>query len=73
VHELYPDAVVVAASDVRWGEVPVVVTADARELPLPLDDLGKAVRHLRVLHVDSIPLLPSGKPDRVALSATAAE
>jgi O-succinylbenzoic acid--CoA ligase len=73
VHELYPDAVVVATPDARWGEVPVVVTADDRELPLPLDDLGKAVRHLRVLHVDSIPLLPSGKPDRVALSATAAE
>ncbi|MGE3194133.1 MAG: AMP-binding protein [Microbacteriaceae bacterium] len=75
VRELYPDAVVVSAPDPRWGEVPVIVTADLTpaELHPYLGDLGKAVRHARVLHVDRIPVLVSGKPDRVALAALAAE
>jgi O-succinylbenzoic acid--CoA ligase len=71
---LYPDAVVVAAPDDRWGQVPVIVTADLGdgELHPHLGDLGRAARHARVLHVNRIPLLPSGKPDRVALAALAA-
>jgi O-succinylbenzoic acid--CoA ligase len=72
IRELYPDAVVVSAPDPRWGEAPVIVTTDARELPLPLDDLGTAARHARVLHVERIPVLASGKPDRIALAALAA-
>lgn len=73
--ELYPDAVVVSAPDSRWGEVPVIVTTDPApaELHPYLGDLGKAVRHARVLHVDRIPVLASGKPDRVALAALVAE
>ncbi len=71
---LFPDAVVVAAADDRWGQVPVIVTAHPGdgELHASLGDLGRAARHTRVLHVDRIPLLPSGKADRVALTALAA-
>jgi O-succinylbenzoic acid--CoA ligase len=75
VRDLYPDAVVVAAPDAKWGQVPVVVTADlgtGEVLPY-VRELGRVVRHTRVLHVNRIPLLPSGKPDRVALAALAAE
>lgn len=71
---LYPDAVVVAAPDDRWGQVPVIVTADLHhgEVAHYLTDFGRAARHTRVLHVDRMPLLPSGKADRVALTALAA-
>jgi len=71
---LYEDAVVVAAPHDRWGQVPVIVTADLGdgELSPYLGELGRAARHTKVLHVNRIPLLPSGKPDRVALAALAA-
>jgi O-succinylbenzoic acid--CoA ligase len=66
------DAVVVAGHDPEWGEVPVVVTT-ARPA---LADLRRAVgavlppeaRPDRILTVDALPLLPSGKPDRLALT-----
>lgn len=71
------DAVVVAAPDARWGEVPVVVTAGAAP---PLDDvraavgraLGVAARPARVVRLDALPTLASGKPDRAAIRAAAA-
>jgi O-succinylbenzoic acid--CoA ligase len=71
---VYQDAVVVAAPDDRWGQVPVVVTTDLLEGEVGwyLRELGKAARHTRALHVNRLPLLPSGKPDRVALTALAA-
>ncbi|MEO5921140.1 MAG: AMP-binding protein [Pseudolysinimonas sp.] len=71
---LYPDAVVVAATDDRWGQVPVVVTTDlARgEIVWSLQELGRAARHTRLLHLNRLPLLPSGKVDRVALTALVA-
>ncbi len=69
------DAVVVRAPNERWGEVPVVVTAR----PIALDELRDRVRaelgaaaaphHMIVL--ESIPLLASGKPDRVGLQSLA--
>ncbi|MBX9472417.1 AMP-binding protein [Microcella sp.] len=66
------DAVVIAGHDPEWGEVPVVVTT-ARPA---LADLRRAVgavlppeaRPDRILTVDALPLLPSGKPDRLALT-----
>ena len=69
------DAVVVRAPSDRWGEVPVVVTAT----PIALDELrdlvraelGVAAAPDRVILVGSIPLLASGKPDRVGLQRLA--
>ena len=69
------DAVVVSAPNERWGEVPIVVTTRA----LALDDLrhtvvgqlGKAAAPDRVIVLDALPYLSSGKPDRKAISALA--
>lgn len=69
------DAVVVAGHHAEWGEVPVVVTT-ARPA---LDDVRRAVgavlppeaRPDRILTVDALPVLPSGKPDRLALTRRA--
>ncbi len=65
------DAVVVARTHERWGEVPVVVcTASVvlEEVRAVVGDLlGPEARPAEVIVVDSIPLLPSGKPDRQAL------
>ncbi|ARC57618.1 putative 2-succinylbenzoate--CoA ligase [Frondihabitans sp. 762G35] len=75
-------AVVVRAPHARWGEVPVVALArDTAEEPPGLDALrasvvevaGRAAAPDRLLVVDALPLLPSGKPDRVALTRLAAE
>ena len=65
-------AVVVAAPHPEWGETPVVVT----EVPVALDDvrqavgaaLGRAAAPSRVVVVAGIPLLSSGKPDRLSLA-----
>ena len=67
------DAVVVPTDDDRWGQVPVVVST----LDMPLDALrsaasaalGAAAAPARLVVVGSIPLLASGKPDRLALRA----
>ena len=69
------DAVVVRAPSDRWGEVPVVITTR----PIDLDDVRSAVRSqldapaapARVLVVESLPLLDSGKPDRRGLQRLA--
>ena len=66
------DAVVVAGHHPEWGEVPVVVTT-ARP---SLDELRRVVgaalapeaRPDRIVTVDALPLLPSGKPDRLAIA-----
>lgn len=66
-------AVVVARSHERWGEVPVVVST----VSVPLEDirtivggvLGAEARPAELVVVESIPLLPSGKPDRKALAS----
>jgi O-succinylbenzoic acid--CoA ligase len=67
------DAVVVAADSVEWGQVPVVVVAgraapelaDIREHVVSA--LGRAAAPARIVTVERMPLLASGKPDRVSL------
>jgi O-succinylbenzoic acid--CoA ligase len=68
-------AVVVRTTSKRWGEVPVVFTTT----PIDLDALRGAVRQRlaaaaaphRVIVLDSIPTLSSGKPDRIELQRRA--
>jgi len=74
----FADAVVVAAPHPRWGEVPVAFTAGppdalAEEAAVAAiaGALGRAARP-RVQRIPAIPLLASGKPDRLALRALAA-
>lgn len=69
------DAVVVAGTHERWGETPVLVVAGAADPDALLTaaraaverELGKPARPTRVLALDAMPRLPSGKPDRRAL------
>lgn len=64
-------AVAVPAPSAEWGEVPVIVTTAPVDLAVMRTTVGAALGRpaapSRVELVDSIPLLPSGKPDRVAL------
>lgn len=68
-------AVVVRAADPVWGQVPVLVLAAGD--PPALETvratvaavLGRAARPARIVLVEAIPLLASGKPDRQALAA----
>ena len=66
-------AVVVRAAHDRWGEVPVVVTDAAPPVLSALRAVvvaaaGRAAAPDRVVVVDVLPTLPSGKPDRAALA-----
>ena len=69
------DAVVVRASSERWGEVPVVITTGTARLDTVRADvasaLGRAAAPAAVVTVEELPLLASGKPDRVALARLA--
>lgn len=69
------DAHVVGATDLQWGHVPVVIATAAVDLMRARlavqEKLGPEARPERVIQVASIPLLGSGKPDRLALSALA--
>jgi O-succinylbenzoic acid--CoA ligase len=64
-------AEVVRAPSERWGEVPVVITTqvvDLEELRAAVKaELGAASAPERVIVVDAIPVLTSGKPDRIRL------
>ncbi|GLI26863.1 O-succinylbenzoic acid--CoA ligase [Agromyces rhizosphaerae] len=79
----FAHAVVVAAPHAEWGAAPAVVapaTGPARATDA-LERLaahvasvaGAAARPARLIVVDELPLLDSGKPDRRALAALAAE
>ncbi len=72
----FADAVVVAAPDARWGQVPVAITTsrddEAAAIAAVGAELGAPARPARVIRVDALPLLPSGKVDRPALTALAA-
>ena len=77
-------AVVVGVPDERWGEASVIVAtrSDAlrRSASARLDEarravgaaLGAPARPARLLLVDELALLPSGKPDRAAIRRAAA-
>ncbi|HEY0247668.1 MAG TPA: AMP-binding protein [Gryllotalpicola sp.] len=70
------DVVVVAAPSAEWGQVPVVVTtaADASLAGIRASAaaaLGRAAQPARIVTVEAIPHLASGKPDRVALAVLA--
>jgi len=71
----YPDAVVVGVPHDQWGHVPVVVSTRAIDLVLARVAVHKALgveaRPDRVIQVLEIPLLGSGKPDRLAIAALA--
>lgn len=71
------EAVVVPAPSPEWGQVPVVVSTVDAELDAVRaavgEQLGRAAGPARMLLVDGIPLLPSGKPDRVRLTQLAAQ
>ena len=65
----------VGGDDVQWGQVPVVVLAggdpaDFSEVAASVVAvLGRAARPARLVRVEVIPLLASGKPDRRALAS----
>ena len=69
------DAVVVRAPSDRWGEVPVVITNKNIELEtirsIVRGQLNGASAPDRVIVLSAIPLLRSGKPDRVELQRLA--
>ncbi|HEU4758119.1 MAG TPA: AMP-binding protein, partial [Agromyces sp.] len=79
--EGFADAVVVRVDDPEWGErVAVVASGASAALPSALDalrgatdaaGLPPAARPVRLVRVDAVPRLASGKPDRVALAALA--
>lgn len=66
------DAVVVGAANDQWGHVPVVVTTRLLDLAATRSvvgaELGVEARPHRILNVTEIPLLGSGKPDRLAIT-----
>jgi O-succinylbenzoic acid--CoA ligase len=64
------DAVVVSAPDEKWGEVPVAFTAsdtDAAAAIAAIEAALGAAARPQVRRGSDIPMLPSGKPDRVTL------
>ncbi|TFC77453.1 o-succinylbenzoate--CoA ligase [Cryobacterium cheniae] len=78
-------SLVVARSDLTWGQVPVLVVPGAPgDAGLPADTLerigeavasvlGKAARPARLVRVASIPQLSTGKPDRRELARMLAD
>jgi O-succinylbenzoic acid--CoA ligase len=75
------DAVVVAAASTEWGQVPVVVAtvddparADLAGLRAHVAAaLGRAAAPARIVTIERMPHLASGKPDRVALARIASD
>ena len=71
------DAVVVAAPDPRWGQTPVAFTASDVDTDAAVAAvgaaLGPAARPARIVRLDAIPALASGKPDRRALAVLASD
>ena len=69
------DSVVVGVEHPEWGQTPVVVATTDVQLDLVRDAvvarLGKAAAPSRIVLVDAIPLLGSGKPDRAGVAALA--
>ena len=65
------DAVVVGVPSPAWGEVPVLVSTSevspAELKPLVVESLGRAAVPASVIVLERMPLLVSGKPDRLAI------
>ncbi|MDJ0348889.1 AMP-binding protein [Cryobacterium sp. PH29-G1] len=73
-HRGFEQAIVLGDDDATWGQVPVVVVAggvgeEAELIASVVASLGRAARPARVVRVQEIPLLASGKPDRSALAS----
>ncbi|WP_312173275.1 AMP-binding protein [Microbacterium sp.] len=78
-------AVVVGVTDDRWGEASVIVAArgealrrsEAEQLAhardIVADELGKHARPARLILVDALDVLTSGKPDREAIRRAVAD
>lgn len=78
-------AVVVGVTDDRWGEASVIVAArgealrrtEAEQLAhareIVADELGKHARPARLVLVDALDVLASGKPDREAIRRAVAD
>jgi len=78
-------AVVVPVGDARWGEASVIVAprgealrrSEAEQLAHARDavaeELGKHARPARLILVDELDILPSGKPDREAIRRVVSE
>ncbi|WP_243233392.1 AMP-binding protein [Microbacterium sp. CIAB417] len=78
-------AVVVGVDDERWGEASVIVAvrgealrrSEAEQLEhartAVAEEIGKHARPARLILVDELSTLPSGKPDRDAISRLAAQ
>jgi O-succinylbenzoic acid--CoA ligase len=70
------DAVAVRSPSAEWGEVPVVFTSGTATLAtvkeIVVAALGRASAPVALVRVESVPQLPTGKPDRRALTAFAA-
>jgi O-succinylbenzoic acid--CoA ligase len=78
-------AVVVGVDDARWGEASVIVAqrgealrrSEAEQLEHARaavgDEIGKPARPARLILVDELATLPSGKPDREAIRRIASE
>lgn len=66
-------AVVVAAPHPEWGEAPVVITTSAIDLEVLRQSvaaqLSAAAAPARIILIDKIPMLSTGKPDRLALAS----
>lgn len=70
----FGDAVVVGADDARWGSVPVVVVGGSAPVSPETALLGLrraveaaigvAARPARIVRLDALPMLSTGKPDR---------
>ncbi|WP_166866769.1 AMP-binding protein [Salinibacterium sp. ZJ70] len=75
-HPGFEEVVVVAVPDERWGERPVAVAAgpetdDDAAIAAVAERLGPVARPARVIRVDALPRLASGKPDRRAITLIA--
>ncbi|MGO1921451.1 MAG: AMP-binding protein [Microbacterium sp.] len=79
------NAVIVGVDDARWGEASVIVAergealrrSEAEQLEQAREavaaEIGKPARPARMILVDELAILPSGKPDREAIRRVAAE
>jgi O-succinylbenzoic acid--CoA ligase len=71
--EGFEEAVVIAVENAEWGQVPVVAVASPAGGSLDalreyvVRRLSRAAAPARIHTLDALPMLPSGKPDRVAI------